>query len=72
MLNKTRIYKFVLDKTTLRPACPILQALYGGDREPCYLFLDWMIYSTPDFIGVKGTGAEIEDFASRVNRKDVT
>jgi hypothetical protein len=64
MLDKNRTYRFVIDKVTKKPACVLLQALYGGDREPCFVFQDWEINLSPNFIGVTMTGAEIEKFAA--------
>lgn len=69
MLNKDRVYRFVIDKVTLKPACVLLQAMYGGDREPCHVFLEWEIAPSPNFVGVQGTGAEIEEFANKVNAR---
>lgn len=66
MLDPNRTYKFVIDRKTKKCACVLLQAVLGGDREPCFVFKDWEVNMSPDFVGVSGTGKEIEEFAKRV------
>jgi len=71
MLNKDRVYRFVIDKVTFRPACVLLQAVYGGDRDVCTVFKEWELAPTPNFVGVKATGAEIMALAEKVNKGEI-
>jgi hypothetical protein len=65
MLQPDKLYTFIMDRKTGRPACVIVQALYGGDREPCHAFEKWETSPGTDFVRITATGAEILDFAAK-------
>ena len=64
-----RVFKFVFDKKAMKPACVLLQALYGGDREPCFFFTEWQVNPTPDMVGVQATESELRQLAKICNER---
>jgi len=67
-----RVYKLAFDKKEMKPACVILQALYGGDREACFFFRDWQINPSPDMVGLKATESQLRELAKVCERKRST
>lgn len=53
----------------MKPACVLLQAHFGGDREICFVFGEWEIAATKTMVRVSATGREIEELADRLQRK---
>jgi hypothetical protein len=66
ILKPDKKYTFLFDTATRRPACVILQAIYGGDSEPCYVFPNWQIDLVGTFVRGTATGREIGEFAAKV------
>lgn len=70
LLQLDKRYTFLWDKASNRPACVLLQALYGGNREVCFVFPDWEVAPTKTMVKVTGTGRQIEDQAAwKLNRE---
>ncbi len=59
--------KFLFDTESRRPACVLIQALYGGDRRACLLFREWETNLTRSLVMVSGTIEEIGALAKKVN-----
>jgi hypothetical protein len=58
-----KTYTFFFDKVSLKPACVLLQAVWGGDREACFFFPEWELAPTSNMIRISGTEEQIEKLA---------
>jgi hypothetical protein len=58
----------VIDIKQMRPACVLLQAVFGGDSGTLNRYFDaedWIINPTPDMRRINGTAAQWEAFAKK-------
>jgi hypothetical protein len=55
-------HKIVYDLVEMKPACVLLQALYGGDSHLPNLFPpgSWLLQPTPDMQGFNVTDKQLE------------
>ena len=62
--------KAVFHKDTKRPACVLLQVLYGGNRSVASLFLPelWHVDCCDDFVMVEETFQRFGEIATRMNK----
>jgi hypothetical protein len=59
--------RFLFDTETRRPACVLIQAIYGGDRRACEMFRHWQVDMVKSFVWLSGTEDEVRKFADKVN-----
>lgn len=59
----------VIDVKTKRPACVLLQAVYGGDRRVCNMVSSryWHVAPTDDMTMIRGTPAQWAAWAKMVS-----
>lgn len=72
MMFDEPVIKLVVDMKSRRPACVILQAIYGGDRSIVSRYFDggtWLTAPTPDMHMVSGTLSQWREFADETNRQ---
>lgn len=62
----------IFDKKSMRPACVLLQALYGGDREVCFMFQDWENQPTDTMVRISASRAEWQQVAEKFGNKKVS
>jgi hypothetical protein len=53
-----RKFTALFDVKSMRPACVLLQALYGGDRAVCMYFKGWELAPTSHMKMITGTENE--------------
>lgn len=62
-----RRFRFVVDLDKKKPACVLLQAVWGGDRNAMCRFFpaaEWLTFPTPGMRMVEGTESEWRRVAS--------
>lgn len=60
-----RVVKAVFDTKSWKPACVLLQAVYGGDRGVCSLFNEWEFAPTKNMKMIEATWEEWQMAAKR-------
>lgn len=61
---------FIYDKVSRRPACALLQAVYGGDAREIHRWEEWQIAPTDNFVRVTATIEQIEERARQDNERE--
>ena len=56
----------VCQEASKRPACVIVQAPFGMDREPVFVFRERELYPTKTRLRVRDTGENIEKYANQL------
>ena len=61
--------KMVMDVKQRRPACVLLQAVWGGDRGLCQRFdsRSWLTFPTDDMQMIEGSDEQWQELIAQVN-----